>query len=264
MIDHKLAENIRKYGVFKDSGEGRRKVLIDDIGFRMDKRAEYVLIGGCLQPQNMPQAFQALKDLLELLKVDYTMLAREYCCGWVPLGQPAVMAKNEADIAQAKEIAREFVVANFQQAESLGARSLALFCGACEPHYSNYRRDTKLEVISCAELIDRHFKGGRLAMKADFYSGCYRFRRRLTSEPLDITPATRVLSRIEGLQVNHLDSNLCCFIPPHLEQLLNSLTSDTIITICTGCHGRLTEVLKKKGNYRVKMLPEIALAAASK
>ena len=137
MINEKLIENIRKHGIFKESGEGRLKVLADDSGFRMDERAEYVLIGGCHQPEDMPHVFKALNNLLDRLQIDYTMLSKEYCCGWVPLAQPAVIARNDDEIVRAKELAKEFILENFRQAEALGARSIALFCPACEPAYSN-------------------------------------------------------------------------------------------------------------------------------
>jgi len=259
MIDQKLVESIRAYGSFRDTGEGRRNVLAGDIGFRMDEKAEYVLIGGCLQPEDMPHVFQALKSILDRLQINYTTLSKEYCCGWVPLGQPAVMAKNEEDIASAKELAEEFILENFRQAEALGARSIALFCAACEPNYSNYKQATNLEIISYTELIDRYFKGGKLNAELDYYAGCYRFRRRITTEPLDVEPAARVLNKIDGLKVNHLDSSLCCFIPPHLEQLTASLTTNTVVTICTGCYNSLRKALGD--DYRVKMLPEVVLAA---
>ena len=259
MIDEKLVESIRTYGTFRDKGEGRLKVLAEDIGFRMDEKAEYVLIGGCLQPEDMPNNFRALKNLLDHLKVDYTMLAKEYCYGWVPLGQPAVMAKNEADIASAKELAEEFILQNFRQAEALGAKSIALFCAACEPNYSNFKHATDLPIISFSELIDRYFKGGKLDAAIDYYAGCYRFRRRITTEPLDVEPVVRVLNKIDGLKVNYLDSSLCCYIPPHLEQLTTSIATKTVVTICTGCYNSLRKALGNE--YQVKMLPEVVLAA---
>ncbi len=260
MIDQKLVDNIRTYGAFRDSGEGRRRIL-EDIGFRMEKKAKYVIIGGCIQPEAMPHVFRALKEVLEHLQIDYTLLSKEYCCGWVPLGQPAVMAKNEEDIAKAKELSRGFVLENFRQAEALGAKSIVLFCAACEPNYSNYKSETNLELISYTELLDRHFQGGKLDIDADYYAGCYRFRRRITDEPLDIEPTVRVLNKIEGLRVNHLDSKLCCYIPPHLEQLIASIKNRMVITICTGCYQNLRRVLAEKGDYQVKMLPEVLLEA---
>ncbi len=260
MINQKLVENIRAYGAYKDSGEGRRGVL-DEIGFRMGEKAKYVIITGCLLPEGMPEVFRALKDLLDHLQIDYSLLAKENCCGWVPLAQPAVMAKSEEDIARAKELSREFVLENFRQAEALGAKSVALFCAACEPSYTNCAGATNLEVISYSELLDRYFTSGRLDLEVDYYAGCYRFRRRITTEPVDVEPAVRVLNKIQGLKVNYLDNNLCCYIPPHFEQLLGSLTTRTLITICSGCYSNLRGKLQEKGDYQVRMLPEVVLEA---
>lgn len=262
MIDQKLVDNIKAYGVYRDSGEGRRRVL-EDTGFKIGEKAEYVIITGCLQPELMPPVLRALKELLEHLQIDYSLLAKEYCCGWMPIGQPAVMARNEEDIARSKELSREFVLENFKQAEALGVKSIALFCAACEPSYTNCAGDTDLEVISYSELLDRYFNGGKLDLEADYYAGCYRFRRRITDTPVDVEPAVRVLNKIEGLRVNHLDSNLCCYIPPHLEQLTDSLTNKTLITICTGCYFNLRGKLREKGDYQARMLPEVVLEAVS-
>ncbi len=254
MIDQKVIENIKNYGSFRDSGEGRRKVL-RDLGFKLDQKADYVLISGCLQPEALPQVFHALKMLFERLKINYTMLSKEYCCGWVPLGQPAVVSKNETDIAQVKELARGSIVQNYRQAEALGAKSIALFCAPCEPNYSNYREQTSTEVISYTELLNRHFNSGKLNLAIDYYAGCYRFRRRITEQPLDVEPAVRILSKITGLKVNYLDNKLCCYIPPHLEQLTASIKNRVVATICTGCYQSLRRKLGDK--YEVKMLPEI-------
>ena len=256
MIDQKLVENIRNHGSGKDFGEGRRRVL-EDVGFRMDRQAEYVIITGCFNPEGMPHVFRALKELLEHLRIDYTVLAREYCCGWVPLGQPAVMSKNAEDIARSKELSRGFVRENFRQAEALGAKSIALFCAACEPAYTNCAGDTGLEIISYSELLNRYFTGGSLDLAVDYYAGCYRFRRRLTDRPIDLEPAVEALSKIEGLRVNHLDNSLCCYIGPHLDKLVGSLSSKTLVTICAGCHGNLVNKLRGMGDYQVRMLPEV-------
>ena len=257
MIDEKAVENIRTYGVYQDSGAGRNKVLFEDVGLNADKEAEYVIIAGCVQPEGMPNVFSALKNVFDRLQINYTFLSKEYCCGWMPLGQPAVMAKNEEDIASSKELAGEFVQENFRQAKSLGAKSIALFCAACEPTYSNYKNTTDLEVISYTELLDRYFDGGKLNLDADYYAGCYRFRKRITSSSLDLEPTLRVFDKIEGLKVNHLDNKKCCYIPPHLENLVQDIKSKTVINICTGCHYNLQRTLKDKGDYQFKMLPEV-------
>jgi len=261
MIDNKLVDNIRAYGTCSGSGEERRKILVDDTGFRIGEKAEDVIITGCFQPEGMPQVMRALKELLDHFKVDYTLLQKEHCCGWMPLGQPAVMTKNEEDIAKSKELSREFILENFRQAETLGAKSIVLFCGACEPNYTNCRGATNLEVISYSELIDRYFTGGKLDAELDYYAGCYRFRRRITSEPVDVSPAVRVLDKIEGLKVNHLDTNLCCYIPPHIEQLIGSLTTKNLVNICSGCYHSLRGKLQERPDIQVKMLPEVVWEA---
>jgi Fe-S oxidoreductase len=262
MVDEQVVQNIREYGVAsKDSGDERVAILKEQIGFRMDEPAEYVIIGGCFQPGAMPDVLSSFKDVLDRLKVDYTMLSREYCCGWMPIGQPAVMMKSSEDIEKFKEVSKGFIVENFKQAEELGAKSIVLFCGACEPNYSNCKDATELDFISYAELLDRHFEGGSLEEEMDYYPGCYRFRRRITQEPLDIEPTGRLLKRIENLKVNEVDSKLCCYIPPHLDQLKDALTSNNLVTICTGCYHNLKGMLENEGDYRVRMLPELVLEA---
>lgn len=260
MIDQTVVENVRAYGTCRDSGDGRRRVF-EDIGFRMGEKTEYAIIMGCFQPEMMPDVLRALKGLLDYLQIDYSLLSKEYCCGWMPFGQPAVMAKNEEDIAKSKELSREFIAENFRQAEALGAKSIVLFCAACEPSYTNCKGETSLEVISYSELLDRYFRGGRLEEEVDYYAGCYRFRRRVTTEPVDIGAAERLLKRIEGLKVNSLDNSLCCYIPPHLEQLTSSLTMRKLVAICTGCYHNLKRRLQEKGDYQVRMLPEVLLEA---
>lgn len=78
---------------------------------------------------------------------------------------------------------------------------------------------------------------------------------------IDVEAAVKVLHKIEGLNVNYLDSKLCCFIPPHFEQLVGSIRTRTLVTICTGCYSSLTNRLQEKGDYQIRMLPEIVLEA---
>ena len=105
--------------------------------------------------------------------------------------------------------------------------------------------------------MDRYFPGGKLSLEADYYAGCYRFRRRITQTAIDVGAATRVLSKIQGLNVNYLDNSLCCYVPPHMEKLGSCLKTKTIINICTGCYHSMHRSLQHKGEYSLKMLPEV-------
>ncbi len=258
MIDQNLIENIKRYGSFKDTGEGRIKI-IKDIGFRMDQKAEYAVISGCVQPEAMPQAFKALYNLLENLKIDYTLLSKEFCCGWLPMGQTAVITKNDPDIVQFREISRGFIAENFRQAETLGVQSIVLFCSACEPNYSNYKKDTKLNVLHYTELLNRYFQGGKLNTEVDYYAGCYRFRRKITDEKLDVEPAVSLLNKINCLKVNYLNNDLCCNKQPNFDELSAALKTKKLITICTGCYHSLTGKLTGRSDYSVEMLPQLLL-----
>jgi Fe-S oxidoreductase len=257
MIDEKRVDHIRTWGVHHNTGAQRAKVLFEDLGLARDRKAEYVILSGCHPPENLPQAFRALKGLFDHFRISYTFLSKEYCCGWMPLGQPAVMAKDEAAIARAKELAQEFIQENFKQAEALGARSIVLFCAACEPTYTNFKETVSLEFISYSELLGRFFTGGKLEGEIDYYAGCYRFRRRITQEPIDVGAARRLLGKIEGLKVHDADNSLCCFVRPHLDSLVHSFNTKEIVTICTGCYNLLRGAMRDRGEYRLKMLPEV-------
>ena len=260
MTEAKLIDNIRSHGTYKDTDEGRLKV-IEDVGLRIGQKAKHVIITGCNPPEEMPHVLRALKELLEYLQIDYTLLSKEFCCGWTPLRQPALIAKNVRGMVKAAELARESIMKNFRQAEALGAESIVPFCAACEPSYTHYAKATNLEVISYTALLDRYFSGAELNMEADYYAGCYRFRRRITPEPVDIESAVRVLKKIKGLRVHHLNSKLCWYIQRQLELLLGSLTTRTMITICTGCYNSLRNKVPETENLQIKMLPEVLLEA---
>jgi hypothetical protein len=179
----------------------------------------------------------------------------------MPIGQPAVMMKNDEDIKEFKETSKDFIRENFRQAKELGAKSIALFCAACEPNYSNCKDETDLEFISYAELLNRHFEGGKLELAVDYYPGCYRFRRKITEAPLADDPSAQLFEKIEGLKVSEVDNKLCCYIPPHLDQLGESLNADELVTVCTGCYHNLNAMLQSKEGYRISMLPELLLRA---
>lgn len=244
----------------EETGARNRGVLVKEMGFRTRDKAEYVVITGCRTSERVPEGLKALQELLDMLRVDYTLLPKESCCGF-PVAQPAVVSKDEAAISMAKEVSRKLILRNFRQAEALGARSIVLFCSACEPLYTHCAKETGLEVISYSELLDRCFGGGKLDLEVDYYTGCYRFRRRLTAQPVDVEPALRVLRKIEGLRVNCLDGNLCCHVPPQVEQLLGRLTTNTLVNLCNGCCANLRGKLEGRKGHRVVMLPELVLQA---
>ena len=260
MVDEKLVENIRTNGTYQKSAQSKYKVLIEELDFKVDQNAEYVFITGCGYPGLVPNIFKSFKAFFDHYSIDYTLLSKEYCCGY-PISRSAIISKDEVTISEAKSYSSEFIVRNFRQAESLGAKSIVLFCAGCEPNYANLINETRLEVISYTDLINRYFTSGKLNANVDYYAGCYRFRNKLTSAPLNIQAAQSVLGKMNGLRVNQLDSNLCCFKEHQLEQLLGSIKTKTLVTICSGCYYTLKSKMREEDGCRLKMLPEIVVEA---
>ncbi|MBN1375852.1 MAG: (Fe-S)-binding protein [Dehalococcoidia bacterium] len=263
MVNTDTVENIEKYGDCRGTGSKKTRILVDEIGYPIGQKAEYAIITGCFQAESMPHVLKALKNVLDHYRVSYTLLPKEHCCGWMPLGQPAVMSKDEEAIARFKQVSRGFIMKNVDQAKAMGVKSIVLFCGACEPHYTNMKDEIDLEVISYSELMDRCFTTGALDDEIDYYAGCYRFRRKLTDRPVDIEPPVRILNRISGLKVNYLDNSRCCYIPAHLEQLLGTVKSNSVVNICSGCYYNLAQKLKEGSSARARMLPEVVWSAIS-
>ena len=249
MVDENLVNNIRINGTYQGLAQSKYKVLVEELDFKVDQSAEYVFIAGCGYPGLVPNIFISFKDFFNHYKVDYTLLSKEYCCGY-PISQSAIIAKDETAMGDAKTYSSEFILNNFRQAEALGAKSIVLFCAGCEPNYANLLNETKLEVISYIDLLERYFNGGKLKLDVDYYAGCYRFRRKLTSAPLNFEAAQRVLDKI-----------LCCFKEQQVSPLLDSLKTKTLVTICSGCYYKLKGTLKDRDGYEVKMLPEIVMEA---
>lgn len=261
MDQEKAIENIKQYGVCQGKGEKRQQILFKEMGLPEDQRVEYVIISGCIYPEVYPQVFAALKSFLVHFKVDYTFLSKEYCCAWRPLLQPAVRAKDEEKITKLKEISGHFVQQNIEQAKRLGAKALVFICEGCEPFYSSLRETAGLELLYYPQMLARFLKEGKLNTAIDFYPGCRRFRRRLTSTPFDFASAKNTLDKISGLKVNYIDSKACCFIPEQMNEILSNIKTRTIVTTCSGCKQNLEKNLAGKGSYQFKMLPEFVWQA---
>jgi Fe-S oxidoreductase len=254
-MEEKVIHNINKWGVHRDP-EGRKEILFKEIGCPSDKKAEYVFLSGCLPPFNAPEIFQSLKNLLEHFEVEYTFLSKEYCCGFLPLIQPAIIAKDQEKIEELRDITKRFILNNIEQAKALGARGVVTVCAPCEPNYSSIKEEAGIEIFHYHQFLAPLFREGALNLEANYYAGCMRFRRRISNLPFDPSPIEAILNNISGLNLNYIDSNLCCFIPSHMERILESIKDTYLITPCTGCRDKLKQHLKHKGDFKVKFLTE--------
>ncbi len=256
-----ILDNIETYGVSTGSGENRHKLLTEDVGFRTGEKADYVFITSCRFPTHLPNTFQALKQIFHHFQIDYTLLPEEYCCGAEPLLQPAIKSRDAERLKSTMELCQDLILKNVKQAEALGAKYIVTFCTGCNLIYTSLKPRINQEVLFYTELIDRYFTGGKLNLKADYFAGCYRGRRILKLDPINLGSALSVLNKIEGLELNHLNNTLCCMRPNELNELSASARTDTIINICTGCYWSMCNSPSRSDTTKLLMLPDVVWAS---
>ena len=91
--------------------------------------------------------------------------------------------------------------------------------------------------------------------KVDYYTGCYRLHRKFSPVPMDLDSAEEVFSRLEGLEVNHIDAPQCCYKPEGAAHMIEGMRTRTLVNVCTGCYGRA--VANRPSGTEVLMLPEL-------
>lgn len=263
MLDEKMISNIRDSGTAEGAaGAGPRARLLQEMGFRTVPRAEYALIASCFLPSLVPAGMRAFRLLLDHLRVDYTLLEKEHCCGDILLRQGA-RDKTGADMERADAVAREFLEKNLAQARRAGAGKVIAFCVGCDLVYARFRDSVPEEILWYPTLLARLFPGGRLDLEADYFPGCHYHYRRLNRSLPDLDSARELLGRIEGLRVHDLDGRLCCTRPDQMATLLGDVRSRVVITPCGGCAPALAQALSSRGEVRTVMLPEVLWAAVA-
>jgi Fe-S oxidoreductase len=263
MLNESLIAKIRESGIVQGEAEaGQRAKLLRQLGFRTAGRAEYALIASCFLPSMVPEDMKAFASLLQHYGVDYTLLPKEYCCGNL-LYRQALKSKRDEELKEADALAGEFLEANLSQARKVGASKIVAFCVGCDLVHHRFREDVPEEIMWYPTLLERLFRDGRLELQADYYAGCHYFYNRLNQTMPDLEAISRIFSRIEGLQVNHLDHRLCCTRPEQMERLTSSIKNTVVVTPCGGCAGQLQQALRDRGDCRVVMLPQVVWAAVS-
>ena len=262
MHNETMIKSIREGGIAQGAKQAkdRNRRLQQECGFRMGETAEYALIAGCFSPYLEPGDMAAFRNLLDHFGVDYTLLPKEYCCGDL-FHLHALAQKQEGDMEQADDLAREFLDQNLEQARELGASKILAYCAGCDMAFDRVNDAVTEPFIWHPTLLASLFQGGRLDLQAHYYAGCHGHRRALLGTTPDLDSVTTALGKIEGLELHPLDSELCCMKPDQLEVLTSSVKYKTIITPCSGCTLSLRRALADKGEYRVSMLSEVLWAA---
>jgi len=253
LIDEGMVETIRDTGNTA-AGLPPRIEVLEKHGLPYDREAENVIVSGCQILYLLPHMLSSLTRVLERGDFSYTFLSREYCCGNY-LYRPAIKARDDEALAGCRELSREFVALNLLAAKELGARRLVIFCSPCYPIYKHAFPDEDIVFYprALAEAIGKLDCGQTI----DYYAGCYRLHRRFSPAPMDLDSTEEVFSRLEGLEVNRIDAPQCCYKPEGAAHIAASVTTETLVTICTGCYGQALASLPPGGGTEVLMLPEL-------
>ena len=88
LIDENTLKTIRTTGNASDNPPDRTEVMKTH-GLPYDRKAENVIITGCMILGQMPKVFGEFAGILDQGRISYTFLSKEYCCGNI-LYRPAI------------------------------------------------------------------------------------------------------------------------------------------------------------------------------
>lgn len=252
LIDHAMVGTIRTTGNTR-SGLPNRIERMASMNLPFDRPAENVVIMGCQNLEVVPNALENFSRILDQGGIDYTYLGKEYCCGNY-LYRPAIKAKDEKALEECRALSKEFVGKNLEQAKTLGARRLILFCSPCYPIYKFAFPEEDIiyypqAIIEATGILECH-------RNIDFYAGCYKLHRRFAPVPMDLKTTNLVFDKIQGLSVNRIAAPSCCFSPDGLEHMISHVKTDCMVHICTGCYSQAATHMPQERKVNVLMLPE--------
>lgn len=260
LINSQIVECIRKTG--KTSPELPDRIpILNKYGLPYDRPAENVLISGCQVLPAMPEHILPLTRLFEKKGLSYTMLSTEYCCGNY-IYRPAIKARDDDALKECRELSREFVGKNIEQAERLGASRIIIFCSPCYPIYKYAFPEA--EIVFYPAVINELMDEVELEGRIDYYPGCYRLHRKFSPVPMDLKSTDEVFLKIRRLEVNRIGAPKCCFHPEGLTHMIENIMTETMVHICTGCYERAVNNLPPRKGTRVMMLPEFVELVLSK
>lgn len=253
LIDEGMVDTIRETGNAA-AGLPPRVEVLERYGLPCDREAENVVVTGCQILHLLPHMLSSLARVLDAEGYSYTFLSREYCCGNY-LYRPAIKARDDDAMAGCRELSKEFVALNLLAAKELGAKRLVIFCSPCYPIYKHAFEGE--DIVFYPQAIAEAMGRVRFERKVDYYAGCYRLHRRFSPVPMDLDSTEEVFSRLEGLEVNRIGAPQCCYKPEGAAHIPASVTTDTLVTVCTGCYGQALTVVPPGGGTEVLMLPEL-------
>ncbi len=252
LIDPSMVDTIRTTGKAIHNLPDRIPIL-EAHNLPFDRPAENVVISGCQILPNMPHLLDPLARIFNKKGLSYTFLSKEYCCGNY-LYRPAIKERDDAALAECRELSREFVGRNIQQARALGAKRIIIFCSPCYPIYRHAFPEENIVFYPAA--LNELIAPMRFDDEVDYYAGCYRLHRKFAPVPMDLMSTEAIFGKMGGLSVHRINAPKCCFHPEGLSHMLNAVRTQTMIHICTGCYGQAIQNMPQERGIEILMLPD--------
>ncbi len=252
LIDDKMIEAIRSTGN-ADTNLPDRKKILEEHALPYDRHADNVVISGCQILPFLPHIIAKFARLLDKQQVSYTFLSKEYCCGNY-LYRPVIKAKDDMAMAACRDLSKEFIGKNIDQAKQLGAKRIIIFCSPCYPIYKHSFPDE--DIVFYPAMINEIMDHPVFEETIDYYAGCYRLHKKLAPQPMDLASTNHIFKKIKGLKVNRISASKCCFQEEGLSHMIKNVQSDYLVHICTGCYGQALTGMPKDSPVNVLMLPE--------
>ncbi|MFW5957817.1 MAG: heterodisulfide reductase-related iron-sulfur binding cluster [Desulfosalsimonas sp.] len=252
LIDESIVENIRSTGKTSSNLPDRVPVL-EEHDLPYDRPAENVVISGCQVLPALPHLLGSLARIFNKKGLSYTFLSKEYCCGNY-LYRPAIKEKDDAAMAECRNLSAEFVAKNIEQAGKLGAKRIIIFCSPCYPIYRHVFPEEN--IVFYPEVLNELFEPFSFTGKIDYYPGCYRLHKKFSPVAMDLKSTDELLGKMEGLEVNRIGAPKCCFHPEGLSHMIDKVRTQTMLHICTGCYGQAMQHMPRDKGVDVLMLPD--------
>jgi hypothetical protein len=252
LIDRHMVETIRTTGKMDKSLPDRKDVL-DAHGLPYDRKAENVIISGCALLPLLPHVLCSLSRIYDQKKFSYTFLSKEYCCGNY-VYRPAIKARDEAALAECRELSKEFVAGNLKQARDLGAKRIVIFCSPCYPVFKH--SFPQENIVFYPATINELMEPLSYNKEIDYYAGCYKLHRKFAPTPMDLQSTNEIFSKMQGLNVNRISAPKCCFKPDGLSHMVDNVRTNCMVHVCTGCYGQALQNMPQEKGVDVLMLPE--------
>ncbi len=252
LIDINTVETIRTTGNTNDNLPDRTEILKTH-SLPFDQPAENVIITGCQIIGLMPQVLKKFAGILDQAGITYTFLSKEYCCG-NDLYRPAIKAKDEEAMDECRSLSKEFVGLNIDKAKELGAQRIVIFCSPCYPIYKHAFPDEN--IVFYPQAISEAITDLSWNEPIDYYPGCYRLHKKFSPVPMDLKSTNSVFKKIKNLSINRISAPSCCYKPDGLDHMLESIETNYMVHICTGCYFQALFNKKEDKEVQILMLPE--------